>query len=143
MRRHWWQGSLPALSLPAPGCCLNHDFSILCQAPAGVKPRAVPTVPLAGWLSPPKSPPPLVKGIKGGHGAELGSDITVSKLRPHCDRALEISFSLCLVSMGRNPELQQLADMLPCPNCCWTNSGWWRSRYQVARGWTSASGARR
>lgn len=37
--------------------------------------------------SPPSSGSGMVKGVRGGHGAELGWDIAVSKRRACCDRA--------------------------------------------------------
>lgn len=48
--------------------------------------------------------------------------------------ALGISFYLCLVSMGRNLELQQLVDLLLHRNGCWIDQRWWHSHCRAILG---------
>lgn len=82
-----WQGSA-CLVPPCPG--MLSQSQLLCPVPATMSAQlwAMPTTTLTGWLyhpptrSPPSSASKLVKAVREGHGAELGLDITVSKLRP-------------------------------------------------------------
>lgn len=100
--------ALPASSLLASGCCLNHGFSILCQPLRVPSPGLCPLPPSqAGRVtscSRPNSGSRLVKGVGASHGAELGSGIAVCKARPCCDRARGCLGNLILLVPGLHGE---------------------------------------
>jgi len=118
--------SLPrdAISVTAPPSPASPG---LCPLPPSQAGRVTPCVPSGLWLW----------ASKGAVGLSLARTSLSANPDPAVagpGGALAVSFSLRLVSVGRNPTLQRLAAALLCLSRRWIDRRRWRSRCQAASG---------